>query len=186
MGSLYSHHLVLSTNFCSIRTFHLGSFLHSAVNRTAFSLSDDHVVHSSWQRPCYSFRVSSFCSPCGITSAGSRSQGFGSSCCCLSYGSRISYSLSCGSSGFRTHDSLQMGYGTRFCHPSYVPYTIWYRPSCGIGYGVYWSTLISNLAIVTFLWLGRIIFSFSDCQFLTFSLTQMLADGCPLRTLLPY
>ncbi|XP_005073895.2 keratin-associated protein 13-1-like [Mesocricetus auratus] len=141
-GSSYpQQHLVQSTNFYSPRTCPLGSSLHSGYRQSCFrpiGCQTSHEVHSSCQRPCYSSRVSSLCSPCRTTYAGS--QGFGSSSCfSLGYGSRGSFSLSCGSSGLRPQGFSSLGYGSGFCHPSYVPYRTCqspcYRPSCGTGSG---------------------------------------------------
>ncbi|EGW01443.1 Keratin-associated protein 13-1, partial [Cricetulus griseus] len=142
-GSSYPQHLVQSTNFYSPRTCHLGSSLHSGCHQNCFQpirCQTSHVGHSSCQRPSYSSRVSSLCSPCRTTYAGS--QGFGSSSChSLGSGSRSSYSLSCGSSCFRPQGFSSLGYGSGFCHPSYVPYRTCqspcYRPSCGTGSGFY-------------------------------------------------
>ncbi|XP_034371706.1 keratin-associated protein 13-1 [Arvicanthis niloticus] len=142
-GSSYPSHLLQSTNFCSPRTCHLGSSLHSGCHQNCFQpirCQTSHVVHSSCQRPCYSPRVSSVCSPCRTTYGGSQSFG-SSSCHSLGYGSRSSYSLSCGSSGFRPQGFSSLGYGSGFCHPSYVPYRTCqspcYRPGCGSGSGLY-------------------------------------------------
>ncbi|KAL1764259.1 keratin-associated protein 13-1-like [Sigmodon hispidus] len=126
-GSSYPRHLVQSTNFYSPSTCHLGSSLHHGCHQNCFQpirCQTSHVVHSSCQRPCYRPRVSSFCSPCRTTYAGS--QGFGSSSChSLGYGSRSFYTSGCGSSGFRpvsygVQRYPSIGYGSGFCHPNYV------------------------------------------------------------------
>ncbi|XP_055470814.1 keratin-associated protein 13-1-like [Psammomys obesus] len=139
-GSSYPSHFIHSTNFCSPRPCHLGSSLHSGCHQNCYQpirCQTSQVVHSSCQRPCFSPRVSGFYSPCR-TYAGS--QGFGSSSCqSLDYGSRSSYSLSCGSSSFRPQRFSS--YGSGFCHQSYVPSRICqsscYRPSYGTGSGFY-------------------------------------------------
>ncbi|XP_008834232.1 keratin-associated protein 13-1-like [Nannospalax galili] len=140
-GSSFPHHLVHRTNFCSPRPCHLGSSLHSGCHQNFFQpirCQTSHVVHSSCQRPCNRPRVTRFCSPCQTTYAGSR--GFGSSSChSLGYGSRSSYSPSCGSSSFRpvsyqVRGSPSFGYGSGVCHPTCVTSRSsqsCYRPTCG-------------------------------------------------------
>lgn len=141
-GSSYPSHLLQSTRFYSPGTCHLGSSLHSGCQQNCFQpirCQTSHVVHSSCQRPCYRPSVSSFCSPCRATYAGFL--GFRSSSCHSQvYGSRRVYTSGCGSSCFRPVSYRvcgypSFGYGSRFCHPTYVTsrnfQSSCHRPTCG-------------------------------------------------------
>ncbi|XP_051006439.1 keratin-associated protein 13-1-like [Acomys russatus] len=141
-GSSYPTHLVQSTNFCSPRTYHLGSTLHSGCHQNCFQpirCQASHAVHSSCHQPCYRPRISSFCSPYRTPYVGS--QGFGSSSChSLGFGSRSFYTSGCGSSGFRpvsygVRGYPSFGYGSGFCYPTYVTsrnfQSSCHRPTCG-------------------------------------------------------
>ncbi|XP_052014982.1 keratin-associated protein 13-2-like [Apodemus sylvaticus] len=141
-GSSFPSQLTHRTKFCSPRNFHLGSSFSHGCHQNCFQpirCQTSHVVHSSCQRPFYRPSVSSFCSPCRTTYSGSL--GFGSSSChSLGYGSKSIYTSGCGSRGFRpvsygVRGSPSFGYGSGFCHPTYVTYRNFqsscHRPTCG-------------------------------------------------------
>uniref|UniRef100_A0A8D2BC32 Keratin-associated protein n=1 Tax=Sciurus vulgaris TaxID=55149 RepID=A0A8D2BC32_SCIVU len=144
-GSSYPSNLVYSTNLCSPSTCQLGSSLYRGCQETCCeptSCQTSWVVSSPCQPSCYRQRMSTVCSPCQSTSAGSL--GFGSSSChSLGYGSRSCYSLGCGSSGFRSLNYgvsgfPLLGYRSSFYHPFFFPSRVFpsfcYQPSYRSGF----------------------------------------------------
>ncbi|XP_008563556.1 PREDICTED: keratin-associated protein 13-1-like [Galeopterus variegatus] len=144
-GSSFPSNLIYRTNLCSPSTCQLGSSLYSGCQETCCepsSCQTSCVVSSPCQTSCYRPRISTFCSPCQTTYAGSL--GFGSSSCrSLGCGSRSSYSLGCGTRDFSPRRYGVCGfpsvsYGSGFCRPTYLAssscQSSCYRPTCGSGF----------------------------------------------------
>ncbi|XP_058379371.1 keratin-associated protein 13-2-like [Diceros bicornis minor] len=117
-GSSYPSKLIYHTDLCSPSTCQLGSSLYSGCQRTCWEptrYQTPCVVSRPCQTSSYGLRTSTLRSPCWTTYAGS-----------LGFGSRSCYSLGCGSSvfkplGYRVYGFPTLGYGSRFCCPTYFP-----------------------------------------------------------------
>ncbi|KAM6222348.1 keratin-associated protein 13-1-like [Rhynchocyon petersi] len=141
-GSSYPSNLIYSSDLCSPSNYQIGSSFYNGCQETYCEPSNCQtscVVSSPCQNSCYRPRISTLCSPCQTTYAGSL--GFGTSSGC--FGSRSCYSQGCGSSGFRPlsygiRGFSSLGHGSGFCHPTYLAsgscQSSCYRPTCGSGF----------------------------------------------------
>ncbi|ELK15935.1 keratin-associated protein 13-1 [Pteropus alecto] len=112
-GSSYPSNLVCSPSTCQLASSLYRGCQETCCEPTSYQTSC--VVSSPCQSSCYRPRTSTPCSPC--RSAYTVSLGSGSSSSCsLGCGSRIFRPLSYGVCGFPA-----WGYGSRFCHPIYLP-----------------------------------------------------------------
>ncbi|XP_055965154.1 keratin-associated protein 13-1-like [Sorex fumeus] len=134
-GSSYPSNQACASGFGPSSTCQMGPSLYSCqetcTKPVRFQASCGMPISS--QSACCRPRPSTFCGPCqpGFSSCGSGSS-------CSGYGSGSSYTMGCGTSGFKPCGGSgfpSMSCGSGFSRPSYLPskpcQSSCYRPTCG-------------------------------------------------------